>query len=98
MERWQQACRSLPRCSGSIPCSIRCGMILAFRNSSPRLHRRQRTNNAMRGTAAAPVRLDARPIGIVLLGSLGLALHEGTESHCKVTAKQSYTAGKVELL
>ena len=29
-------CRLLPRCSGSIQCSIRCGMIRASKNSSPR--------------------------------------------------------------
>ena len=33
---WLQACRSLPRCSGSIRCSIRSGMIRASKNSPPR--------------------------------------------------------------
>ena len=32
--RWLQTCRSLPRCSGSIRCSIRSGMIRASKNSA----------------------------------------------------------------
>jgi len=38
------------RCSGSIQCSIRFGMILASKNSSPRPRRKRRTNNATRST------------------------------------------------
>ena len=37
--RWLQTCRSLPRCSGSIRCSIRSGMIRASKNSPSRKHR-----------------------------------------------------------
>ena len=36
---WLRACRSLPRCSGSIRCSIRSGMIRASKNSPSRKHR-----------------------------------------------------------
>ena len=32
---WLQTCHLLPRCSGSIPCSIRCGMIRVSKNSLP---------------------------------------------------------------
>jgi hypothetical protein len=39
--------RSLPRCSGSIQCSIRSGTIRAFKNSPNRKHQRRRTNNVM---------------------------------------------------
>src|SRR5438552_12485374 len=42
-----QTCRSLLRYSSSTQCSIRCGMIRAFRNSPLRNRRNQRTNNAM---------------------------------------------------
>ena len=38
-------CRSLPRCSGSIQCSIRSGMIRASKNSAKR-NRRHRINKA----------------------------------------------------
>ena len=34
-----EVCPSLPRCSGSIQCSIRFGMIRASRNSPSRKHR-----------------------------------------------------------
>ena len=37
--RWLQTCRSLPRCSGSIQCSIRSGMIRASKNSPSRPRR-----------------------------------------------------------
>src|SRR5438270_1185257 len=39
MERWQQACRSLLRFSGSIRCSIHSGTTPASRNYSPRRRR-----------------------------------------------------------
>src|SRR5437899_6170852 len=42
MERWQQACRSLLRFSGSIQCSIRSGIIRASKNSPPRPRRKNR--------------------------------------------------------
>ena len=42
--RWLRACRSLPRCSGSIRCSIRSGRIRASRNSPSRKHRNNSEN------------------------------------------------------
>ena len=39
LAHWLRACRSLLRCSGSIQCSIRSGMIRASKNSSPRPRR-----------------------------------------------------------
>src|SRR5262249_23160589 len=44
-------CDSLPRCSGSIRCSIRCGMIRASKNSRPRKRRNKSTDfeNAIDG-------------------------------------------------
>ena len=42
MAHWLQACRSLLRCSGSIRCSIRSGMIRASKNSPPRPRRKAR--------------------------------------------------------
>src|SRR5205807_3479912 len=39
MERWQQACRSLLRFSGSIRCSIHSGTTPASRNYLPRRRR-----------------------------------------------------------
>ena len=42
---WLRTCRSLPRCSGSIQCSIRSGMIRASKNSAKR-NRRHRINKA----------------------------------------------------
>ncbi len=41
-----QTCRSLPRCSGSIQCSIRSGMIRASKNSPPRPRQTMRSNDA----------------------------------------------------
>ena len=41
---WLRACRSLPRCSGSIRCSIRSGMIRASKNSRSRKHRNNSAN------------------------------------------------------
>src|SRR6266436_1071041 len=35
MARWLKTCRSLPRCSGWIRCSIRFGMIPVFKDSPP---------------------------------------------------------------
>ena len=43
--------RSLLRCSGSIQCSIRCGMIRASKNSSPRPRRKRQTNKAAENPA-----------------------------------------------
>ena len=42
--RWLRACRLLPRCSGSIQCSIRSGMIRASKNSLSRKHRNNSAN------------------------------------------------------
>ena len=39
LARWLRTCRSLPRCSGSIRCSIRFGMIRASKNSPSRPRR-----------------------------------------------------------
>src|SRR4029077_13435621 len=39
MAHWLKTCRSLPRCSGSIRCSIPCAMTRASGNSSPRPRR-----------------------------------------------------------
>src|SRR6266571_1984894 len=41
---WRQTYRSLPRCSGSIQCSIRSETIRASKNSH-QAHRKKRTNN-----------------------------------------------------
>jgi len=41
---WLSTSRSLPRCSGSIQCSIRCGMIRASKNSRPRKRRNHSEN------------------------------------------------------
>ena len=50
---WRRACRSLPRCSDSIQCSIRSGTMRASKNS-PLLNRRHRTNKTTRSRPAMP--------------------------------------------
>ena len=44
LAHWLRTSRSLPRCSGSIRCLIRFGMIRASRNSSPRPRRTMRSD------------------------------------------------------
>src|SRR6266513_347734 len=81
---WVLMCRSLLRCSDSIPCSIRSGVIRASKNSL-RLHRRRRTNKPTR----RPSKLASEPPKPCCTGSW--------EQGCRVAAvKVNRSPGHIE--